>query len=509
MKRKPFGSVFCATRQSTRRPASWHPTLSLALVLLGCGTDPSQDAGTQTSGDDTATDVGSTTGSASSVSTQTATTTDGASTALTSGPNTPSATSTWNGTSDTSVTNSSQIPDATTGTPTDSTSDPSVTSTTTASSADSSAQSSSDPSVTPQTAAELIAKLDIGWNLGNSLDVPEGETEWGNPVVDAAMLKAVADAGFKVVRIPATWSLFTGSAPGYTIDAARLSRVETVVNYALEAGLHVIINLHHDGADDYDGVEWLRLNDDSGAITDANNAAVEARFRAVWTQLADHFKAFDQRLLFESMNEIHDGYDAPDPAYYDIINNLNQVFVDIVRASGGNNATRHLVVPGYNTNIEYTLAGFETPQDPTPDHLILSVHYYDPWDFAGEGSSPAWGNGAPGADTWGQEDHVTTQFDALKSAYIDKGLPMIIGEYGAVNVTGSEDYRRYYMEYVTQAACQRGIVPIYWDNGGLNSGPDSFGLFNRTSKQVTFPDILEAMFRGCGSTQPLESIAKP
>lgn len=367
----------------------------------------------------------------------------------------------------------------------------------------------SNPAPTGQTATELLATFDLGWNLGNSLDVPEGETEWGNPTVDAAMLQTVADAGFDIVRIPVTWSLFTGPAPNYTLDAARLSRVEQVVGYALDAGLHAIINLHHDGADELDGVEWLTLNDESGGISDATNQLVEQRFSAVWTQIANHFKAFDQRLLFESMNEIHDGYDAPDPEYYPIINNLNQVFVDIVRASGGNNATRHLVVPGYNTNIEYTLAGFEAPQDPTPDHLVLSVHFYDPWPFAGEGSSPAWGNGAPGADSWGQEDHVVNQFDALETTYVKNGLPMIIGEYGAVNATGSESYRRYYMEFVTQAACQRGIVPIYWDNGGIGSGPDSFGLFNRTSKAVVFPDILQAMFRGCNSTVPLDSIAKP
>lgn len=360
-----------------------------------------------------------------------------------------------------------------------------------------------------QTSAELLATFDLGWNLGNSLDVPEGETNWGNPTVDAALLRAVADAGFDVVRIPVTWSLFTGDAPTYTIDPARLARVREVVGYARSAGLYAIINLHHDGADEYDGVEWLTLNDESGAVTEMNNAAVEARFRAVWTQISQYFGAEDHGLLFESMNEIHDGYDAPDVAYYTIINHLNQVFIDIVRSSGGNNSTRHLVVPGYNTNIDYTLAGFVAPEDPTPDRLILSVHFYDPWSFAGEASTRAWGSGEPGADTWGQEDHIRGQFQKLKAEYIDAGLPMIVGEYGAVNQTGAENYRRYYMEYVTQAACQNGLVPIYWDNGGTESGPDSFALFDRTSKEVLFPDILEAMFRGCTSTGSLDAIAKP
>lgn len=358
-------------------------------------------------------------------------------------------------------------------------------------------------------AAELIASCDLGWNLGNSLDVPEGETAWGNPVVTPELLQAVADAGFDLVRIPVTWSMQTGPGPEYTIDPARLARVEEVVNYVLDAGMYAIINLHHDGADDYDGVEWITLTDDAGNISDTTNAAVEERFGKVWTQLAAHFGKFDSRLLFESMNEIHDGYDAPDPGYYPIINHLNQVFVDTIRGSGGNNASRHLVVPGYNTNIDYTLEGFARPEDPTADKLILSVHFYDPWSFAGEGASPAWGAGQPGADSWGQEDFVVTQFDRLKAAYVDQGLPMIIGEYGAVNQSGAENYRRYYMEYVTQAACQRGILPVYWDNGGIGSGPDKFALVDRTTFDVVHPDILDAMIRGCSSTEPLEAIAAP
>jgi len=323
------------------------------------------------------------------------------------------------------------------------------------------------------------------------------------------LLQAIADAGFDVVRVPVTWSLFTGTAPNYTLDAARVARVKEVVGYVLDAGMDAIINLHHDGADNLEGVEWLTLTDANGNVSEAVNSAVQARFSAVWTQLAEQFGAFDDRLSFESMNEIHDGYDAPNPQYYTIINALNQTFVDIVRASGGNNATRKLVVPGYNTNIDYTLAGFVAPTDPTADRLILSVHFYDPWSFAGEASTTTWGSASPGADSWGQESHVVSQFDKLRSTYIEQGLPVIIGEYGATNRTGSETYRRYYMEYVTQAACQRGMVPVYWDNGGTGSGPDNFGLISRSSKQIVFPEILAAMFRGCESTGSLDAIAKP
>ncbi len=360
-----------------------------------------------------------------------------------------------------------------------------------------------------RTSAELIDALTLGWNLGNSLDAPEGETAWGNPEVSPALVQAVAESGFDLVRIPVTWSLHMGPGPDYPVEPAFLSRVEEVVRYVTDRGLTAIINLHHDGADDLEGVEWITLNDPSGATTEANNAAVRERFVAVWAQVAAHFGGFGEQLLFESMNEIHDGYDRPDPAYYGIINDLNQAFVDTVRASGGNNAFRHLVVPGYNTNIEYTLEGFELPQDPTLDRLVVSVHYYDPWDFAGAGNTHTWGTDSPGRDTWGQEDHVLTQFDQLKARFVDNGVPVVIGEYGAVNQSGYEEYRRYYMEYVTKAAVDRGILPIYWDNGSKESGGEAFGLFDRSSNTVLHPTILEAMMRAATHSYSLADIAKP
>lgn len=363
-----------------------------------------------------------------------------------------------------------------------------------------------DPS---DTSAELVAGLTLGWNLGNSLDAPEEETAWGNPLVTAALLRAVADSGFDIVRIPVTWSLHTGGAPDYRIDEAFLNRVAEVIGYVIDTGMHAIINLHHDGADALDGVEWLTLNDSSGAVTEANNAAVRSRFVAIWTQLAARYADFGNELLFESMNEIHDGYDAPETVYYDIINDLNQAFVDTVRASGGNNAQRHLIVPGYNTNIEYTLAGFELPSDVTPDHLILSVHYYDPWNYAGAASTHTWGAASPGSDTWGQEDSVVQQFDRLKSSFVNQGVPVVIGEYGAVNQTGYEDYRRYYMEYVTKAAVDRGILPIYWDNGGMGSGEDAFGLIDRRTGEIAYPAILDAMLRAATESYSLSGVALP
>lgn len=360
-----------------------------------------------------------------------------------------------------------------------------------------------------RSARELLGSLKIGWNLGNALDAPESETAWGNPQVTPELLSAVAKAGFSVVRIPVTWTLHTEAAPDFTIEPSWLDRVAEVVSYARDAGLVSIINVHHDGADGFQQVEWLTLNDATGAITDANNAAVRDRFVKVWSQIAKRFAPYGEELLFESMNEIHDGYGQPNPKYFAIINALNQAFVDVVRAAGGNNAQRDLVVPGYNTNIDHTLAGFELPKDPTPERLIVSAHYYDPYLFALQAQKHTWGKASPGNDGWGQEDFVLTQLDKLKTRFLDKGVPVILGEYGAVHQQGYEDYRRYYMEYVTKAAVDRGIVPIYWDNGGEGSGGEKSAMFSRRSHEVLHPQVLEAMMRAAKQTYRLSEVALP
>jgi aryl-phospho-beta-D-glucosidase BglC (GH1 family) len=359
------------------------------------------------------------------------------------------------------------------------------------------------------TSTELFARLKLGWNLGNAFDAPESETAWGNPTVTPELLQAVAKAGFDLVRVPVTWTLHTGPAPDFVIEPAWLTRVAEAVDYVRDAGMYAIINVHHDGADGFKQVEWITLNDSTGAVTDANNQAVKARFVAVWGQIAKSFAGYGEELLFESMNEIHDGYGQPDPKYFTIINGLNQAFVDVVRASGGNNAKRHLVVPGYNTNIDHTIAGFELPKDPTPGRLIVSAHYYDPYLFALQGKKNTWGKASPGNDGWGQEDFVVTQFDKLKSHFVDKGVPVLIGEYGACQQDGFEDYRRYYMEYVTKAAVDRGLVPVYWDNGGEGSGGEKFGMFNRTSYEPLYPKILEAMMRAAKGSYTLGDVALP
>lgn len=364
-------------------------------------------------------------------------------------------------------------------------------------------------------AATAVANMKIGWNLGNSLDSvdasrsdSEVETAWGNPVVTPALIKAVAEAGFGVVRIPVTWIGRFGAAPDYNISATFMARVEEVVNYVLDEGMYAIINLHHDGAEGVSG-QWISLVDNSGQVNASHTAQVLAQFKKMWAQIADRFQSYNDHLIYESMNEIKVGYGTPLQSYYEQVNALNKAFVDTVRAGGGNNPKRCLVVPGYNTNIDYTVAGFVAPADTSSGKLILSAHFYDPYTFAIEGSTHAWGAGNAGIDNWGQEDWVRSQVAKLKSNYIDKGLPMIWGEYGAVNQPGYENYRRYYIEYVTKATRDAGIVPIYWDNGSMGSGKDGFGLFNRSSCAVQYPTILQAMMRAVTSSYTLAEVAKP
>ena len=360
-------------------------------------------------------------------------------------------------------------------------------------------------------AADLVAAWTLGWNLGNSLDAngcgaAGAETCWSNPLVSPALLTYVASLGFNVVRIPVTWSEHLGASPSYTIDSTWMTRVDTVVNYALDAGLTVIINLHHDGADGVANTQWIDIVDSSGNVTSANTTAVKTKFTAVWTQIANHFKGFDNRLVFESMNEIHHGYGPAEQSWYDFVNVLNQAFVDTVRGTGGNNPTRFLVVPGYNTDIDPTVAGFVAPKDPTADHLILSYHYYTPYEFAINGDTKCWGAAYSCSNNYGQESFVTSQFDKMKTNYISKGLPVIMGEYNAtatLATSGAEKYRRYWVEYVTKAAHDRGIVPFLWDAGQE--------LVNRTTDppSMRYQDIMECLIRATTSKYTLADVAAP
>lgn len=338
------------------------------------------------------------------------------------------------------------------------------------------------------TAMELYNKMKIGWNLGNSLDATgnglSSETAWGNPKITKELVDAVKEAGFDTIRIPITWMGHFDKTT-YKIDEAWLKRVDEVVNYALSNDMYVIINMHHDGNDT--NQSWLTPSPD-------DEAAMVNKFGVIWHQIAAYFKEYDEHLLFAGMNEFHKGYNNPSNKYLELTDTLNQTFVDTVRATGGNNANRILIVQAYNTNGEQSLK-MTMPKDTVSNKLMAEIHFYDPWNFAGEGKGD-WGKTGKNTSGWGQEDWVDNLFQRVKRNFVDKNIPVILGEYGAVNnKNGNDDHRRYYIEYVTKSAKEHGLLPIWWDNGNDGSSGEAFALFDRRSYKKLHEDIHEAIMR--------------
>ena len=346
--------------------------------------------------------------------------------------------------------------------------------------------SSSEISGMPDEADLVATYMGMGWNLGNSLDAHDNEvaneTCWDNGACTQATMDAIRAAGFRTVRIPVTWLGHIGSAPDYKIDDAWMNRVAEVVGYAENAGLNAIINIHHDGAD---SKHWLDIK--TAATNSTKNAAIEAQLKAMWTQIAEKFKNHDNSLIFERMNEIQDGgwgwgaNKTDGGKQYKTMNGWLQVCVDAIRATGGNNKTRWLGVPGYCTNPDLTINNLVLPTDPAK-RLIVAVHFYDPSDYSLEDKYTEWGHNADSGKKcdWGDEDNVRKVFSSLQSKFIAAGTPVYIGEIGCVHrsTARAEAFRKYYLEYVCKAAKTYGMAPIFWDNGSAAAGRESSGLFN-------------------------------
>ena len=345
------------------------------------------------------------------------------------------------------------------------------------------------------TAATALEEMSPGWNLGNTLEaigsgkVPftvSQETAWGNPAATQKLMTAVKAAGFKSVRIPVAWSEYADGSD--TINPAWMARVTEVVNQAQDAGLYVIINVHWDGG-------WMQP-------TYADQAAVNTKLAKFWTQIADNFKTYDDHLLFAGTNEVvvTNVYSAPTKENCAVQNSFNQTFVNAVRATGGNNAGRFLVVQGYNTNIDYTVTcNAALPTDTVTSKLMMEIHYYDPYNFTLNANSGIWQWGliatkAAATENWANEAYTDGQFQKMKSHFIDKGVPVILGEYSAMqrseqDATGK--YRTFWDAYITRSAHKHGIVPMYWDNGPTSN--HSSGLFDRSAARPAFPDTIAAI----------------
>lgn len=330
------------------------------------------------------------------------------------------------------------------------------------------------PYSNPYTAEEAVSQMKIGWCLGNTFDAPQGETSWGMPFTTKEMIEEVHNMGFNTLRLPVSWGLHTSGAPDYIIDEAWLNRVETVMDYALDLGMYVILNTHHD-LDFY----MPTAENEENAVTYMN---------AIWSQLAVRFADKDYHLIFETMNEPRvagasyewwvDTNSEGCMKAVDIINRLNQTALDAIRAAGGKNADRFIMVPSYAANSQGVLIDrFQLPADSVENKLIVSVHAYSPYDLCLNVNSPK-------SDFKRSEfNEVITMMKSLNYKYVKKGIPVIIGEMGCINKNNPEDRYEWAKAYVS-AAKQYGMTCCVWDNGVVSGGGELFGLLDRWNVTV-------------------------
>lgn len=347
--------------------------------------------------------------------------------------------------------------------------------------ADAPKEQSGSSDIGSMSSAEIVKDMKIGWNLGNTLDcydysdyATDGETAWGNPKTTKAMIDAVKAAGFNAVRIPVSWN---DHLNGDTIDKDWLNRVNEIVDYVIDNDMYAIVNVHHD---DY---TWLNPSK-------SDEARVKARLVKIWEQISQQFKDYDEHLLFEGMNEPRiiggqDEWSCGTAEEREVINNLFAAFIDTVRKSGGNNATRTLIITGHAAAMDETaIKSIKIPDD---EHIIVSIHAYSPYSFALDQSGTS-------SFTDADKAELDKNFDLIKTELIDKGTPVIIGEFGSLNKNNTGD-RVKHMEYYISAAKERGITCFIWDNG-VKEGEGAFALLDRNNCTWYFKEIVDAAMNG-------------
>ncbi|WP_328869275.1 cellulase family glycosylhydrolase [Streptomyces sp. NBC_00287] len=302
-------------------------------------------------------------------------------------------------------------------------------------------------------ARSAVAAMQPGWNMGNTYDAIPDETSWGNPPVTQALLKKVKSQGFKSIRLPVTWGIHQGPAPAYTIDAAWMAKVKQVVDWAQAEGLYVLLNMHHDS--------WMWVNQLS-----TDHDTVLARYNAIWTQIAATFRDTSSRVVFESVNEPTFSGTSGDDENYRLLKELNSEFHRIVRASGGNNASRLLVLPTLYTNADQSrldalAAELTALNDPM---VATTVHFYGFWPFSVNIA------GYTRFDATSEQD-LTGTFDRVYNTFVAQGIPVIIGEYALL----AYDHNRLgiiepgeqlkYFEFLGNYARQRKFTTMLWDAG--------------------------------------------
>lgn len=326
-----------------------------------------------------------------------------------------------------------------------------------------------------QSAQEWTRDVVMGWNLGNSLECPNTETEWGNPKTTKAMIHAVRESGFNAIRIPVRWINHVTNQSTMTIDPNWLARVKEVVDWALEEDMYVMINSHHE--------EWYDRNPYYNKQEENN-----AKIYAMWTSIATYFRDYGEKLIFAGTNEITVNWAAPTTEQQAVQNSYNQTFVNAVRATGGKNYYRNLVVQTFACSPYHGLNGFTIPNDPVEGRLSVEFHYYDPYEYCGNCTYYYWGNAYKDKGrilTSSTEQTITNLFDRITNTWSKKGLGVVMGEYGVSNHYTEDDKQtqqenmQYYLKCVTSEARQHGFAAFVWDNNAFNNGPENFGIFKR------------------------------
>ena len=329
-------------------------------------------------------------------------------------------------------------------------------------------------SVKGLTAEQIASDMYAGVNIGNTMECPNGEGDWTMPV-NKDYVATIATLGFNAVRIPCAWD--SHAADG-VIDSAWLDRVDEVIGWVIESGMHVILNVHWDGG-------WIEVD----PCLNGYDEAADAKFRSYWTQIAEKLNHYDQRLLFAALNEpqVDKTSDETKKRSIDAIMKYEQTMLDAVRSTGGNNLDRVLVMPAPVTDIELATEGyFQMPKDVVPDRLMVEAHFYGPYNFNMMTKDEDWGkyawywgkqNFVEGSDrnsTWGDEAWIREQFQRMKTAFTDKGIPGITGEYSVCAIRDEDPgidknkWRtsvRCWNKTVTEESKNAGLVPFYWETG--------------------------------------------
>ncbi len=348
---------------------------------------------------------------------------------------------------------------------------------------------------------EFVKNLKLGWNLGNTFDAIDNgnisdeneldyEKTWCGAITSIDNVAAIKAAGFQTIRIPVSWHNHVDDT--YQISETWMNRVKEVVDWCRACDMYVIVNTHHD-------------NDEKWYYPDsAHLEQSKAYLSAIWTQMADAFADYDEHVILESMNEprlvgtsyewwIDKNNDQCKDAV-SCINTLNQLFVDTVRASGGNNATRWLLCPGYAASADgATNDGFVLPTD-SANRIIVSVHAYTPYNFALNKA----GTGDFSSDDAADQKSVTDFMDGLYGKFILNGTPVLIGEFGALDKSNLEARVQFAAFYIA-AARTRGITCCWWDNNAFSGSGENFGLLKRQDNVFMYPAIVQAMTKYCES----------